>query len=66
MKASDPQFLYLIVILPILFGLTLFLDGLITIIKKKDPSGWISLISSILFVGFILAAALILSSNYFK
>ena len=62
---ADPQFMYLIIILPVLFGLTLILDGVIKIVKK-DKTGWISMFAGIIFTIFIAAAFMLISPTLLK
>lgn len=49
MSLSEPEFLYLALVLPSLFALTLIAEGVHKILKKE--SGWISLV---LGVGFLI------------
>ncbi|OGM12911.1 hypothetical protein A3A76_00410 [Candidatus Woesebacteria bacterium RIFCSPLOWO2_01_FULL_39_23] len=55
MKPSDPQFLYLILVLPGLFGLALVGDGINKIIHD-DSGGYISLIFGVIFFAVIIFA----------
>lgn len=55
MKPTDPQFLYMILVLPTLFGLTLVGEGLNKILKS-DQAGWLSLIFGLLFIGVVIFA----------
>jgi len=52
---SDPQFLYLILVLPTLFGLTLVGEGLNKVLKN-ETAGWVSILFGILFVGVVIFA----------
>jgi len=54
-KPTDPQFLYMILVLPTLFGLTLVGEGLNKILKS-DQAGWLSLIFGLLFIGVVIFA----------
>jgi len=58
---SDPQFLYMVLILPSLFGLTLVGEGLNKILKE-ERQGWISIITGILFILTVILAFFFLSS----
>ena len=55
MNPGDPQFLYLILVLPTLFGLTLVGEGLNKVLKN-ETAGWISIVFGILFVGVVIFA----------
>jgi len=46
---SDPQALYMVFVLPSLFGLTLIGEGLNKVLKD-ETQGWISLITGFLFI----------------
>lgn len=54
MDPSDPALLYLVLILPSLFALTLLAEGLHKILRKE--SGWISLLFGLLFLLVIIYA----------
>lgn len=62
MNPSDPQFLYMILILPTLFGLTLVGEGLNKILKD-ERAGWVSIIFGFLFVMVVIFAYLFFSQN---
>lgn len=49
MLFSDPRFIYILVSLPILFGVTLVGDGISKIKHEKD-CGWISFFTGIVFL----------------
>lgn len=53
MSATDPQFLYMILILPSLFGLTLIGEG-INKIAHDEWNGMISVIFGLLFVAVVI------------
>jgi hypothetical protein len=57
---SDPQILYVVLILPSLFGLTLVGEGLNKVIKS-DLGGWLSLVAGVLFIGVVVFAYFLLS-----
>ncbi len=61
MQPTDPQFLYMILVLPSLFGLTLIGDG-ITKLVHEENGGWISLVFGSLFIAVVLFAYLFFSS----
>lgn len=48
----DPKIIYLLSVLPFIFGLTLIGDGVHKI--AKDEGGWISVIFGALFLGVIV------------
>jgi len=56
MSLKEPEFLYLALVLPSLFALTLIAEGVHKILKKE--SGWISLF---LGIGFLL----VMIASYF-
>lgn len=58
---TDPQFLYMILVLPSLFGLTLIGEGLNKIIHQ-EWNGIISLIFGVAFIGVVVFAYLFFSS----
>jgi hypothetical protein len=62
MKANDPQFLYMILILPTLFGLTLVGEGLNKILKDEKV-GWVSITFGLLFVMVVIFAYYFFSQN---
>lgn len=57
MKPTDPQFLYMILILPTLFGLTLIGEG-ISKLLHEESGGWISLVFGSLFIVIVVFAFL--------
>lgn len=61
MSASDPQFLYMILVLPSLFGLTLVGDGLNKVIHE-EYNGVISIVFGFLFIGVVIFAYFFFSS----
>lgn len=62
MSTTDPQFLYMILVLPSLFGLTLLGEG-INKIAHEEWGGVISVIFGFLFLGGV-AFAFFFFSNY--
>jgi threonine/homoserine/homoserine lactone efflux protein len=60
MNANDPQFLYMILILPTLFGLTLMGEGLNKVLKS-ETQGWLSIIFGLLFIGVVVFAFIFFS-----
>lgn len=55
MSPSDPQFLYMILVLPSLFGLTLVGEGLNKCFHE-EWSGLISIVFGLLFIGVVIFA----------
>lgn len=62
MNPTDPQVLYIILILPSLFGLTLIGEGLNKVLKS-ETAGWISMIFGFLFVCVVVFAYLFLGGK---
>jgi len=60
MSPTDPQFLYMILVLPTLFGLTLVGEGLNKVLKN-ETAGWLSLIFGVLFIFVVIGAYLFFS-----
>ncbi len=61
MNTSDPQFLYMILVLPSLFGLTLLGEGLNKVVHE-EWSGIVSIVFGVLFIGMVVFAYLFFSS----
>mgnify|MGYP001603778984 CR=1 FL=1 len=61
MTPRDPQFLYMILILPSLFGLTLLGEGINKVIHEED-GGIISIIFGFMFIGVVIFAYIFFSS----
>lgn len=55
MSPTDPQFLYMILVLPSLFGLTLIGDGLNKAIHE-EAGGMISIAFGVIFIGVVVFA----------
>ena len=53
MEPTEPQFLYMVLVLPTLFGLTLVGEGLNKVLKS-EKAGWLSIVFGILFIGVVL------------
>lgn len=62
MSTTDPQFLYMILILPSLFGLTLLGEGINKVVHE-EWNGIISVIFGFMFIGVVVFAYLFFS-NY--
>ena len=61
MSNMDPQFLYMILVLPCLFGLTLLGEGINKVIHE-EWGGIISIIFGFMFIGVVIFAYLFFSS----
>lgn len=61
MTPKDPQFLYMILVLPSLFGLTLMGEGIYKCVHE-EWSGLISVFFGILFIGMVVFAYFFFSS----
>jgi hypothetical protein len=62
MSPNDPQFLYMILVLPSLFGLTLIGEGLNKVLKE-ETQGWISMIFGIVFIAAVVFAYVFFSTS---
>jgi threonine/homoserine/homoserine lactone efflux protein len=62
MDPTEPQFLYMILVLPTLFGLILIGEGLNKVLKD-EIQGWFSIIFGILFIGVVIFAYWFFASN---
>lgn len=62
MTPKDPQFIYMILVLPSLFGLTLMGEGVYKCIHE-EWSGLISIFFGTLFVGMVVFLFFFFSSN---
>lgn len=58
MSPQDPGFIYLALVLPSLFALTLIVEGLHKLLRQE--SGWVSLIFGLIFLSIAIAAYLFL------
>ena len=61
MLPTDPQFLYMILVLPSLFGLTLVGDGLNKVVHDEQ-GGTLSIVFGLIFVGVVVFAYLFFST----
>ncbi|HJY98426.1 MAG TPA: hypothetical protein VJ227_01790 [Patescibacteria group bacterium] len=61
MNTTDPQFLYMILVLPSLFGLTLLGEGLNKVVHE-EWNGIISIIFGLMFIGAVVFAFFFFSS----
>lgn len=62
MTTKDSQFLYMFLILPTLFGLTLIGEGLNKILKD-ERAGWLSIFFGLLFSLVVILTFLFFSRN---
>lgn len=62
MTPADPQFIYMILVLPSLFGLTLMGEGMYKCIHE-EWSGLISIFFGTIFVGMVIFLFFFFSSN---
>ncbi len=62
MSIQEPQFLYMVLILPTLFGLTLIGEGLNRVLKS-EMAGWMSIFFGVLFILVVIFAYLFLSTG---
>lgn len=61
MSTTDPQFLYMILVLPSLFGLTLLGEGLNKLVHE-EWNGVVSIIFGLMFIGAVIFAFVFFSS----
>jgi len=61
MSATDPQFLYMILVLPSLFGLTLLGEGL-NKIAHEEWNGVLSVVFGLIFIAMVVFAYFFFSS----
>lgn len=62
MSSTDPQFLYMILVLPSLFGLTLVGDGL-NKVMHEEAGGLISIVFGLIFIGAVIFAYIFFSTH---
>lgn len=63
LATTDPQFLYMILVLPSLFGLTLCGEGINKLVHEEWESGVVSIVFGLLFIGAVIFA-FIFFNNY--
>ncbi|EKE12829.1 MAG: hypothetical protein ACD_13C00139G0001 [uncultured bacterium] len=61
MSANDPQILYMILVVPCLFGLTLVGEGVNKLVRE-EANGLVSIIFGFLFIGLVIFAYFFFSS----
>lgn len=62
MSSSDPQFLYMVLVLPSFFGLTLIGEGLNKVLNR-DIHGVFSVFFGFVFVGVVVFAYFFFASS---
>lgn len=60
MSASDPQVLFMVLVLPSLFGLTLVGEGL-NKVMQSEKAGWVSIIFGVIFIAVVMVAYVMIS-----
>lgn len=60
MSANDPQILYMVLIVPCLFGLTLVGEGIAKLVRE-EANGVVSIIFGFLFIGIVIFAYIFFS-----
>lgn len=62
---QDPQFLLIVFVMPLLFGLSLLGEGVSKIVNY-DPRGWVGVVAGMGFIGIlVLAYFMVTSGNSF-
>jgi hypothetical protein len=61
MSSMDPQFLYMVLVLPSLFGLTLLGEGINKVVHE-EWNGILSIVFGFMFIGAVIFAYLFFSS----
>lgn len=61
MTLTNPQFLYMILILPSIFGLALVGEGVNKLVHQ-EWSGMVSIVSGVAFIGIVIIAYLVFSA----
>ncbi len=59
---TDPQFIYMILVLPSLFGLTLLGEGLNKVVHEEWKNGVISIVFGLLFIAAVVFAFVFFST----
>jgi hypothetical protein len=52
MNPTDPQFIYMVLVLPGIFGLTMVGEG-VTKVSHYQGSGWFLILSGVLFMAIV-------------
>jgi hypothetical protein len=61
MSASDPQFIYIVLILPALFGFVLIGEG-INKLAHEEGSGVVTIVAGLMFIAVVIFAYLFFST----
>ena len=64
-KVNDPQFIYMMLVLPSLFGLTLLGEGLHKSLHDDFATGLVSIVFGVSFIGVVVFAFLFFD-NFFS
>lgn len=62
-QVVEPQYLYMIMILPSLFGLTLVGEGLNKVLKSESQ-GWMSIIFGLIFIVVVVGAYMFFAKSF--
>lgn len=60
MSTSDPQFLYMVLVLPSLFGLTLVGEGVYKLTQERSV-GWFNILMGVGFMVVVVVAFFVMS-----
>lgn len=62
MKADDPQLIYMVLVLPCLFGLTLVGEGVYKLTQERQI-GWFNIVMGVVFILVVVAAFFMLTGT---
>ncbi len=62
MKANDPQLIYMVLVLPCLFGLTLVGEGVYKLTQERAV-GWFNIAMGVVFILVVVVAFFMLSGS---
>lgn len=65
MTVNDPQFIYIFLILPSLYGFTLIGQGIYKV-SKEEWNGLINLVLGVVFIGFVIVAYFMFTTLFSK
>jgi len=63
MKADDPQLIYMVLVLPCLFGLTLVGEGVYKLTQERQI-GWFNIAMGIVFILVVVVAFFMLAGSF--
>lgn len=63
MAITDPQFMYIFLVLPSLFGLTLVGEGIYKV-SREELSGLINLVLGVIFIGFVVVVYFMFTTHF--